>query len=351
MKIAAHTAEKFSKNPPDHIRVCLFYGPDSGLVEARFKQASLAIVPDLKDPFCVTELSAERLKDDPASLFDEAGAQSLTGGRRIVRIKEVTDTHHKPIESFCLSPVGEALILLSAGDLGPRARLRRLIEQQDNAAAIPCYLDDATHIAQLIAENLTAKGITLSKAAEEYLLNNLGANRGVSLMELEKLALYAAKTGHLAYAECVTLIGDSGAMMIGPVLDAVCLGDAMALERHLPRALAAGNQPIAILRSLSSHLLRLHLVLGLIHQGQSEQIALKSLKPPVFFKQAAAFRQQIRLWRPALLADMLGVVLQTEQACKQTGSDAVMLVSRCLHQIAANARHIAKQAKGRPSPA
>ena len=77
---------------------------DSGLVDARFKQASLAIVSDLKDPFCVAELSAERLKDDPASLFDEAAAQSLTGGRRIVRIKEVTDSHHKPLESFLPFP-------------------------------------------------------------------------------------------------------------------------------------------------------------------------------------------------------------------------------------------------------
>ena len=109
-----------------------------------------------------------------------------------------------------------------------------MIEQQDNAAAIPCYLDDAAHIAKLIAENLTAKGITLSKAAADYLQNNLGANRGISLMELEKLALYADKTGHLSFQECLTLIGDSAAMMMGPVLDAVCLGDATAVERHFP---------------------------------------------------------------------------------------------------------------------
>ena len=48
-----------------------------------------------------------------------------------------------------------------------------------------------------------------------------------------------------------------------------------------------------------------------------------------------------------MLADMLGVILRTEQACKQTGNDAVLLVARCLHQIAANARFLAKQAKAR----
>ena len=82
---------RFRTAPDPAIRALLVYGPDQGLVRERATDLARAIVPDLRDPFRVAELSGASLAADPALLADEAQALSLTGGRRVLRVKEAGD--------------------------------------------------------------------------------------------------------------------------------------------------------------------------------------------------------------------------------------------------------------------
>ena len=129
MKVGAATADRFAKSPPAEIGAVLVYGPDSGLVRERAKLLLKAIVDDVTDPFRVVELTAAALRDDRSRLADEADAMSLTGGRRVVGIKGATDTVGDIIGDVLPTHSGDsALIVVEAGELGPRSKLRKLFE-------------------------------------------------------------------------------------------------------------------------------------------------------------------------------------------------------------------------------
>ncbi|MEM7567168.1 MAG: DNA polymerase III subunit delta, partial [Pseudomonadota bacterium] len=73
--------ERFLKRP-DRTLV-LLYGNDRGLVSERAEQLAKAFVGSDGE---ILRLDAKALQDDPGRLADEAGAISLFGGRRAIRV-------------------------------------------------------------------------------------------------------------------------------------------------------------------------------------------------------------------------------------------------------------------------
>ncbi len=72
--------ERFVERPPSSFVAVLVFGPDRGLVSERAKSLAKSVVPDLTDPFRVSDLDEGTLDSDPARLSDEA-AISFDDGR------------------------------------------------------------------------------------------------------------------------------------------------------------------------------------------------------------------------------------------------------------------------------
>lgn len=181
MKLPAQRVGGFLKSPDRACRAALIYGPDAGLVRERADRISSAICPDLGDPFRVVDLDSDALGNDAARLNDEAASLSLTGGRRLVRVREADDRMGAIFDRFFKAPPpGDVFVVVEAGDLGPRSSLRRAFESAKEAAAIACYLDGPREIAELAREELGARNIKIDAAALQYLAAHLGGDRQVS---------------------------------------------------------------------------------------------------------------------------------------------------------------------------
>jgi DNA polymerase-3 subunit delta len=334
MKIAAGKIEPFLRAPDATARAVLVYGPDSGLVRERADALARTVVPDLSDPFLVAELTPAQLRETPTLIADEAAAIALTGGRRVVRMRDATDAIAKQVEQFLADSPGDALVILQAGELTPRSALRKTCEEAPNAAAIPCYADDARSLERVINETLAAENIRVSADAMAYLCANLGADRGLSRSELEKLALYVGAGHEASLADAAASVGNSSALSLDDVVMAAAGGDATGADRALLRSYAEGSNPVTVLRAMARHLLRLQFARARVDRGATPDVAMKALRPPVFFKAAGPFRSQLRHWNGARLAQALALVLEAEQNCKQTGMPAEALCGRAILQIA-----------------
>ncbi|MEL0114134.1 MAG: hypothetical protein VW835_20575, partial [Rickettsiales bacterium] len=84
-------------SPPAQLRALLIYGPDSGLVRERAETATKAVAGNLSDPFLVAEFTSAALKFEPSRIADEAASMALGGGRRVVRLRDATDSVAKPV--------------------------------------------------------------------------------------------------------------------------------------------------------------------------------------------------------------------------------------------------------------
>lgn len=339
MKITAGKAEGFIKNPPQGVRCILVYGPDQGLVFERTKALAHHVLDDINDPFNSVIMQAADLKADPARLGDEAAAMSLNGGQRLIRIQDAADGLSAAFKSYLSDPIGDAMIVLEGGDLGPRSTLRKLFESDKAlAAALPCYGDEGRNLSDVIREVLQKNGLTADRDAMGYLLNHLGSDRQVSRGELEKLAIYMGDETTVTMAHAAACIGDSGAFSLDNVTIAAANGDHARLETALLRCFDEGNQPIVILRMLARHFHRLHLAKGHMGKGLNIDQAMAKLRPPIIFKQAPDFKKQLGTWDLTRISMALDVLTQAEMDCKVTGNPPETVCSRALMRIAQAAR-------------
>ncbi len=339
VKVQAGRADAFAKSPDTKAQAILVYGPDYGLVTERARSLVNSVLKGDKDPFRLADLDAATIKSDPARLADEVAALSLTGGRRVVKVRDATDVLSPAVERVLDDLVGDALIVCSAGDLGPRSSLRKLFEGADNAAALPCYADDARSLDHVVREGLKTAGLTADADTMAWLVDHLGGDRALSRREIEKLILYKGTESDKAItlADAMACIGDTAAFDLDDLVYAMADGDQPTVQRIYGRMMAEGTSPISVLTAASRHLLRLHQVHGFRASGSLDNAMMK-LRPPVFFKRKGQFKNQAGKWSPALLARGLEVLTTAELQAKSTDMPGQALIERALMQIAAAAR-------------
>ena len=338
MKLVGRRIEAFLGKPEPAVIAVLVYGSDRGLVRERADRLVAAAAGAIADPFRVAELAADPLKDDPVRLADEAAALPFSGGRRVVRVRDGKDALATAVRNLLEVGGGGGLVVVEAGELGPRSPLRQVFELASTAAAVPCYVDEGDTLRGVIADDLAAHGLVVTPEAAHLLVSHLGADRGVTRGELQKLALYKGEPGEVEVEDVLAVVGDAGTVSLDAVALAACGGDFATLDRLVDSASAEGLSPIPLLRAVARHLLRLLQTHALMASGIGAKQAMDALRPPVFFRLQPQFRRQMDVWHEARLAEGLMLLADSELECKRTGAPQRLLCRRALLRLAELAR-------------
>ena len=334
MKLKAAQVETFLRAPDAKAQLVLIYGEDEGLVRERAVKLAKTVVEDLKDPFRVIEMGSTQLKEDSSRLRDEAAAISFGGGRRVIRLRDIGDAQAPAIADFLKDPAGDALIVIEAGSLPSRSKLRQAVEKAGNGMALPCYADSGRDLEGLISAVMEDHKLRIDRDATRYLVANLGSDRMISRSELEKLALYAFKDGQVTLADAMDCVGDSSARHYDDVIQAVSQGNVVNLDTALTRLTEEGLNPVGALRMMLGYFQKLHLVKGQITQGANTEQAMKSLRPPLFFKAADQFRANLNNWAVPTLQRALQILLEAEKDCKSGLAVPETIAHRAMIKIA-----------------
>jgi DNA polymerase-3 subunit delta len=343
MKITPARAESFLAKPGD-VRAILLYGPDAGLVRERMNALTKAVAGGIDDPFRVTEFAAAVLRDAPGRLADEAAALSFTGGRRVVRCRDADGDARLEtavaavFDAFFEHGVGEALVIVTAGDVGGRSKLVQVFEAAKTGAAVACYADEGQTLDRVIRETLRTHGLAATPDALAWLSDRLGGDRELSRRELEKLAMYMGGKGTVTEDDARACIGDTAALELDDLIYAMGDGDQATVQRVYGRLMDEGASPITVLGAAARHLLRLHETRGRMNDGKSLDQAMTGLRPPPFFKVKTRFQHQASTWSEALIARGLDVLNEAEMHAKSTDMPAEAVAERALMQITQTAK-------------
>jgi DNA polymerase-3 subunit delta len=347
VKFSGRKIQQFLDSPAADVRAVLLYGPDAGLVRERADGLVSGVAGDVGDPFRVAELSSDEIAKEPARLFDEAAAIAMTGGRRAVRLRDPGDGLSDVFSRFLEDPPGDGLVVLEAGDLPPRSKLRKLFEAANRAAALPCYRDEGRDLEALVQDMAQKAGYRMTREARAYLVVNLGGDRLLTRREMEKLLLYmgpggaqdAAASGagqdrEITLAHVQACVGDSAERSLDDLVFALGDRNVPEIERTLTRVFQEGSSWVAPLRAAARHFERLHRVAGAIAGGATAESAMARLRPPVFWKYRTQFQRQLQNWSPELLTRSLAGLAEAELEGKRGRAAGEVVCAHALFAIA-----------------
>jgi DNA polymerase III subunit delta len=313
MKLDAGRIDGFLRDPGRAVLVVL-HGPDTGLAAERARLLTRALLGGAADdPFRLDELE----NPDPGALLEAAYAQALTGGRRVVRVREAGDGLAKAAERLLASPP-ESLVVLEAGELTPRSKLRALAEKHPNAAAIACYKLDGPRIPKALGDLLRANNVQADSDALSWCAEHLSGEAAELAQAAELLTLYAGTETRISREDVEAALPDGGETSIGEAIDAALTGDLARTDRAISLAYGEGASPVALIRVLLGELARLRLIVAELRPGQSPREAIEALRPPVFFRRVPIVTRAAGLWSLAAIDEALRAALAAEAACKST---------------------------------
>lgn len=331
MKLAYRDIEPFVKNPNPAARVILVYGPDQGLMKERATTMAKTVVADINDPFNAVTLSTDILADDPARLNDEAGAISMMGGDRLVRIQQASDKLTPLIKDYLENPNEQALIVLEAGELGPRSSLRKACEAAPNAAAVPCYVEDERDLSRFIRGMMQEAGLAIDNDAVAWLAVNIAGNRQKTRAELEKIIVYKGdEPSAVSLDDAQSCCGEAGARGLDDLVYNTAGNQPEKAMRTYQQLLEEDVNFVVIVRSLQNHFKKLHFTRAKLDQGQAMDQAVKGLRPPLFFKQAPLFKSQAQRWSLKKIETVLEKLSDLEAQCKTTGMPVQTLCAQAV---------------------
>jgi DNA polymerase-3 subunit delta len=330
VKLPAGRIDGFVAKPDPAVAVALLYGPDRGLAAERAARLAAQVVADPADPFVVTELAADRLTDEPRLLVEAAQALTLTGVRRLVRVRDATDPMTPAVRQLLATRDIAAFVLLEAGDLGGGSALRKVIEAADRAMALPCYRDEGETLREVIRDGLAAGGLHADAEVLGRLAELLGADRALTRQELHKLALYIGDRPdrRVSDADVDAVLDDSAALALSDVIDAALVGDA-TLEPRLLRLLAEGQRPEMVLRATAATLVLLLRLRLAVDAGTDPRTAIKGARPPIHFRREPALARAVARWSADAIAAAVER-LRAAEAATRRGLPADLI---CRHEL------------------
>jgi DNA polymerase-3 subunit delta len=337
MKIDARRLPGFLRDPGG-CRVVLIYGDDSGLIRDRAEALVRAVAGSLDDPFLVADLT----RDTAGDLAAEAASLPLTGGRRVVRLREATDSAAAAVKAI-LDGAAPALVVLEAGALPPRSKLRALAEAAPDAAAIACYPEDGAALEATIRAVLGELTVTVQPDALAWLAGQLGADRASTRREVEKLALYAGPGGKVDLEAAMACVGDFAGLSLDDAVFAATEGEVALADRALEVAMGEGAAPVQVLRATLMHLQRLQRARAAMADGVSAEEAMRALRPPVFFRRTGAFRRALSLWSLPGLDAAAAAMSEAESQCKRTGLPDLTICRAALLTLARRSQRLARR--------
>lgn len=316
MKLAPQRVAGFLRDPGD-CRVVLLYGDDVGMIRHRAETLVRAVAGSLDDPFLVAELA----RGDMKLLPGEAASLPLTGGRRVVRVREANNTFTDVVKGV-LESQAQALVVLEAPGLETSSPLRKRLDaaKEQDAVTIGCYPEEGRALEETIRRVLGAATVGVDQDALAWLTGQLGADQVSTHAELEKLALFAGPNGRVDLEMAMHCVGDAAGLSLDDALFAATAGDLATADRALELAVAEGTAPVGVLRGGLMHLQRLYRARLLMETGMSAGEAAKAARPPVFFRRVGAFTKALNLWSSSSLAAAMAGLSQAERNCKRTGA-------------------------------
>tara|TARA_B100000963_G_C22527866_1_gene626183 strand:- start:168 stop:1175 length:1008 start_codon:yes stop_codon:yes gene_type:complete len=301
----------------------LFYGPNFGKIEScvqTIKKRLISIDSSIKflsffqDDFqnqSFTEIVSQNTQED---IF----------GNKVSLIFSLSDLKisNEIIKVISSQNLNIQNIILKSGPIQKGLKIRSLLENSSDAIVVPCYEDSLAEKKDIITRFLNNEKIKINSHQTET-LGSLLSNERLSLInELNKLVLYVKATKN-DIINALSIITDNNSQDINNLVYSLASKKRENFWNEFFKLQQPFSDQIRFISIFSKHLEKILFVKNKILRGSTPINAMKSLKPPIFFKQEEAFLSQLNLWSYKNLTKIIKQLhscqisfLKNEKSCK-----------------------------------
>jgi len=323
--------QKFKEQKTQYSPI-LIYGPNEGLVRENFLK-----IREIYNQNNTQEISftGKLINDQPEALIDEIRTVSMFNDQKIIIIDQPIDRNIELFdEAFSVLP-DHTLIIVLASNLTKTSKIRKFFENSEQYFSCANYEDDFRSNSQQIQNLEKSINKTLNRDIKNYLNQNLSSDRMISKNEIEKIILLYAENNQIPELENIKLIfNDNPDLGLNKISQLAFSGQPKKVSVNLNKIFAEGVSPIAIIRVMLNYVIRIQTTQIALKKTNDFDSAIKSLKPPVFWKDKDNFKLHCKKWPINQTVLNFNLLVDTELNCKSDYNLTNILCERALINIA-----------------
>ena len=224
------------------------------------------------------------------------------------------------IKRLNLSDEKNTRIIFKAAELKKNSKFRSFFEKSVKYACLPCYENNQEEIKKIIEKTLKLENLEINKSLLNFMVFFFHQNRSNISNELEKLVVFLKNNQELDEATFLKIINTNKIFELENLIYAIVSGELKTLDILLRLKKRNNFSNILVVNSLVNHFYKLIYFKEKYQLSGSRQTALKSLKPPIFFKYQEEFFTQSKFWTIKLIQGTLKKLFYIEKKLK-TQSD------------------------------
>ena len=295
----------------DDCKIILFYGENQGLKEEFKKNIKEANKNNEK----LNLLQDEIIKNENL-LINEISNKSLFNNKKIIFIDQVNEKILNIIEKMA-EDVSDEKIVIFAGNLDKKSKLRSYFEKSKLCGVVACYQDNEITIKKIITNKLSDyQG--LSTQVINFIIQNTGLDRSKVNNEIEKIkSCFLEKKINLEKIDLLLNIKTNDDF--NKLKDEALKGNKIKTNKLLADTVFEPESNIYYLNSINQRINKLYEIEKMKQNNSNTETLVSSLKPPIFWKDKPVLIEQTNKWNENKIKKALEKIYTVELQIK-TGS-------------------------------
>ena len=309
------------KKIPDNAIFYLLYGKNEGL-----KKDCLNEILEKNDGK-VFNYEEKQIKDETGSFYENILSGSLFESNKIFIINRASDKIFETIQDLIDRKIKNIKIIINAGILETRSKLRSLFEKNKDLVCVPTYPDNNNTLTKLTAFFFKKENIAISQQNINMIVDKCNGDRNNLNNELNKIKNYTLSKKKISAQEIFRLINLSENHELSELIDSCLAKNKSKTINILNENNYNAEDSIVILRTFLSKAKRILKLAIQLNQNKDINKTINSAKPPIFWKEKEILRVQLEKWKPNKIEDLIKDLNDIELKIKQNYNYSTLIIT------------------------
>ena len=300
----------------------LFYGKNDGLKN------------ELIENFFLKDFNGKILNyeesefiNNKETLVSEMLNISLFENNKIIIISRASDKITSIIEEISEKNISDLKIILKAGLLEKRSRLRSFFEKSKYLVTIPFYEEDIKNLTTIITNFLAKNKISISRESINLIAKRCSGDRKNLVSELDKILSYSISNKSINFETIEKITNLAENYNMNELANNYLSKDKKNISKILNENNFSDDDCVLIIRTILNKLKRLISIIERYNETNNIDEVISKTKPPIFWKEKEIVKNQVRFWVLEELKSKMYEINEIETLIKSNTRNSLNIVS------------------------
>ena len=300
--------------------IYLLYGENEGL---KNKVINDSFKEFLKNIYKYDE---KEIIDNKENFFNSIFSKSFFETKKLIMILRSTDKIVNIIEEIIEKITEDTKIILLAGILEKRSKLRLLFEKNKNIICIPFYADNNQTLVSITSSYFKEKKIPISQEIINLLVARSRGDRLNLNNEIIKIENFTKNKKKINISDILKLTNLAENYSVTELVDSCLAKNSTKTINILNENNYSAEDCILIIKTFLIKAKRLNNLQNQTKNNKNIDQVITSFKPPIFWKDKDIVKAQIKNWSLKKIENLIYKINEIELLIKKNSSNSINIL-------------------------